>query len=121
MSRHPATTLSVGKLRRDGWPLVEVVEHRAHGGILRDLFGFIDIVAVGPQGTLGIQATSVGGVSDRLRKIRTERADRLVAVVAAGWEVRIWGWHQPNGPRTRWELKRDVDLSTLIPTKETTT
>jgi hypothetical protein len=79
-----------------------------------DLFGFVDVLAVGPMGTMAVQATSYGGVSDRLRKARTERADEIQDMLAAGWHLHIWGWHQPRGPRTRWVLKRDVDLTGLF-------
>jgi hypothetical protein len=117
VSRHPATELTLAKLRADGWPVVEVVERFVTfppPGHRVDLFGIVDVLAVGPQGTLGIQATSYGGVSDRLKKARDERAEQILAMRAAGWQLRIWGWTQPKGPRTRWVLKRDVDLMTTI-------
>lgn len=121
-ARHPATELTLKKLRAEGWTTLDVVErwvpfpppgHRA------DLFGFVDVLAVGPQGTLAIQATSVGGVSDRLKKARDERADAVADMLVAGWQLRIWGWHQPRGPRTKWLLGREVNINVMHITKET--
>lgn len=124
--RHPATGLTVAKLKDDGWPVVEVVERFIPAmpgspgpGHRVDLLGFVDVLAVGPLGTMAIQATSLGGVSDRLRKARTERAKYVGGMLAAGWHLHIWGWHQPNGPRTRWHLKRDVDLRVVMHTTDT--
>lgn len=115
---HPATQLTLDRLRAEGWPMVEKVEHWSPfppPGHRADLFGFVDVLAVGPQGTLAIQATSRGAVSERLRKAREERADAVVAMLAAGWRLHIWGWHQPRGPRTAWVLGRDVDLTGFVP------
>lgn len=111
--RHPATVLTLKRIRDDGWRTVEVAEHYVTfpaPGHRVDLFGFVDVLAVGPRGTLAVQATSYGGVSDRLRKARTERADPIQDMLAAGWDLRLWGWHQPRGPRTAWILKREVHL-----------
>lgn len=67
-------------------------KHQRTTGLRKDLFGFIDILAVGTPGTLAIQATA-GGVSVRLKKILdAEHRDALIAVLQAGWRVEVWGW-----------------------------
>jgi hypothetical protein len=69
-----------------------VCKHQRTTGLRKDLFGFIDILAVGAPGTLAIQATA-SGVSDRVKKILdAEHRDALIAVLEAGWRVEVWGW-----------------------------
>ena len=120
---HPATELSLKKLRADSrFLLVEKVEHnipRPGRGfpVKRDLFEIIDILAVGPGITMGVQCTSVGGVSDRKRKLIEHPNTRIV--LAAGWQLEIWGWHQPAGPRSRWELGRRHHFELDFPDQET--
>ena len=102
------TQLSLKHLRTT-WPLVEVVEH--WNPVVRrrnDLFGFIDILAVGPDGVLAVQATSRSNVAARIRKIEEHR--NIGAVRDAGIRIEVHGWDQPGGPHTRWRL-RDVDVS----------
>lgn len=108
------TKLTLKRLRADGWPLVGITEHwmpNPSPGHRSDLFGFVDILALGPDLTLAIQATSWGNVSHRLRKLRTERAGEVAAVLAAGWEVEVWGWRKVN---SRWRLARRVSFGLVM-------
>jgi hypothetical protein len=70
------------------------------------LFGLIDVLAVGPAGTIGIQATSHTNVSSRIRKIAEH--PNTPHLREAGWELHVWGWKKVKG---RWTLSRDVDVS----------
>jgi len=82
---------------------VDVVERwipGAHGRVRKDLFGIFDLVAIRAGETLGVQTTSRVNLPARLRKI--ERSQHLPGLLDAGWRVVVHGWHQPNGPRTRW-------------------
>ena len=104
------TELTLRQLRADGWPLVQVVEvWNPHARIRQDLFGLVDVLAVGPQGTLAVQTTSRANVSARVRKIAD--SPTIAAIREAGWTVLVHGWEQPGGPRTRWVLGRIVDVS----------
>jgi hypothetical protein len=100
------TQLSLRQLRGDGWT-AEVVEHwNPHARVRNDLFGFVDIVALRDETTLGVQATSNGNVSARVRKIAESP---MVGVVReAGWRIEVWGWAKNKS--NRWEL-RIVDVS----------
>jgi hypothetical protein len=106
MAKHPATQLTLKRLRADPqFLLVEVVEYFSafpppHGRRV-DLFGLIDVLALGPGITLGVQCTSVGGVSARKRKIIDHPNTPLV--LAAGWHLEIHGWEKK---KNRWELGR---------------
>jgi hypothetical protein len=100
------TQLTLRQLRTDGWPLVAVVEHfNPHAHIRQDLFGIIDVLAVGPNGTLAIQATSTPHIAERVRKLAEH--DNIAHIREAGWQIHVWGWHKKAG---RWQVKQ-IDVS----------
>ena len=101
------TQLTLRKLRDDGWPLVAVVEHwNPHARIRQDLFDLVDVLAVGPQGTLAVQTTSATNVAARIRKIAD--SPNIAAIREAGWAFHVHGWRKKGG---RWELHREEDVS----------
>lgn len=100
------TALTLRKLRDDGWTVEVVEKWNPHARIRQDLYGFVDVLAVGPDGTLAIQATSASNVAARVRKIADHA--NIAAVREAGWQVRVWGWAKKSGV---WTLTRDVDVS----------
>lgn len=100
MSNNAPTKLSVERLEEEGY-MVEVTEHRPeHTRITRDLFGFIDILAVHPERRefLGVQTTSDDHVSHRRRKILDdpELRHRAWRWIHAGGRIEIHGW-RPDG------------------------
>lgn len=110
------TALTLRKLRADGWPLVQVVEiWNPHARIRQDLYGIIDVLAVGPGGVLAVQATARRNVSARLAKIK--RSEALPVLTAAGWQVVIWGWEKK---KNRWQLGREVAMHTTTRPVEAT-
>ena len=97
------TQKTLKKLRADGWPLVQVVENwNQYAGRRIDLYGVIDVLAAGPDGLLGVQATSHHGVSDRLRKIREH--DNLPHILSAGIRFEVWGFTKGTTAPTRVEV-----------------
>ena len=97
------TKLTLRHLRAEGWPLVEVVERwNPQARIRQDLFGFIDVLAVGPRGVLAVQTTSAANVAARVRKIAEH--DNVAAVREAGIadpRPRLAEEVRPVGPPTR--------------------
>jgi carbonic anhydrase len=91
MSMSP-TQLSLRALRADGWTAQIVETWNPHARVRNDLFGFIDILAVKGDTTLGVQATSDSNVSARVRKIA--EAEHVNAVREAGWRLEVHGWKQ---------------------------
>jgi hypothetical protein len=91
--------LSLVRLREQGY-LCAITEHRARaqGGttILKDLFGFVDIIAVRGDVTLAVQATTEGNAMNRVHKI--EESD-LYEKVRKAWLIEVWGWRKlkPDG------------------------
>lgn len=104
MSSSP-TARSLAIMRERGYPLVQVVERwNLHAKVRVDLFGIIDLVAVGPD-IVGVQATSASNVSTRVKKITDSEA--LPVLRKAGIRVLVHGWRKSRG---RWVL-REVDLT----------
>ena len=117
------TQRTLAELRRLGY-LAAVVEHwNPHARIRQDLFGCIDVLAIGPRVeladpyvlvpvrhdgpltiTLAVQATSGSNVAARIEKLTASPA--LPRLIAAGWRVEVWGWRKMARSR-RWELRRE--------------
>jgi len=102
------TQLSLNHLRKQGCDVVEVVEHwNSFTKTRKDLFGFIDIIALRGEHTIAIQSTSWGHVTDRAKKIAD--SPLVGAVRQAGWHIIIHGWRK-NPKTNRYELK-ELDVS----------
>ena len=96
------TARTLAFLRRCGH-VADVVERWIpRANVRRDLFGFIDVVAVrrGEAGVLGVQATTLPNVAARLSKAkgRTE----LRTWLAAGNRFAVFGWYRRGD---RWRVK----------------
>lgn len=96
-------TRSLKHLRDDGWTAEVVEKFNPHSRTRNDLFGFIDILAIKEGQVLGVQTTSAGHVSDRVRKIQEH--ENLDAVLASGMDVVCHGWAKVGN---RWRLKKQV-------------
>jgi hypothetical protein len=84
----------------------QVVERFCHFSKRRiDLFGVIDVVAIGGSSILGIQTTSGDNVSARLAKINAE--PRALAWMKAGGSLEVHGWKQrgARGKRKLWTCR----------------
>lgn len=108
--QHPYTQLSLRELRRDErFLLVAKVEHHIpfpppHGH-REDLFGILDIIAIGPGISLGVQVTSAGSKSAHKKKLLEHENTRKV--LESGWVIELHTWRKvPRGRAVRWELDR---------------
>jgi hypothetical protein len=77
--------------------VVDVVEC-SNARISRDLWGFLDVLAVGHGLTLGVQVTTAAHVAERLTKVRSF-ARTLDVLDVAGWRVEVHGWKPAGGLR----------------------
>lgn len=99
-------------LLRKTWPLVEVTEKwNSFTKTRKDLYGFVDCLAVRQDSILAVQTTSGSNVSARLTKMQL-----LPSVVhwLADWPRRrilIHGWRKvgARGKRKLWEC-REVEV-----------
>ena len=94
--------LSLDHLAKEGY-LAGVVEKRLpRCMITKDLFGFIDIIAVKRDEVLAVQATSAAHVADRIRKIAQH--ENVGAVRESGMRIVVHGWRKTKaGPVLRVE------------------
>ena len=85
----------------------EVVERWIPGANIRkDLFGFIDILCLGADGSIvGVQSTSDSNVAARITKIAD--SPLVGCVRKAGIRIVVHGWKKIKG---RWQA-REIDLS----------
>ena len=91
-------------MRADGWHAESVEHWNAHTHRRQDLFTVVDVLGVGPEGTLAVQATSRGNMASRVHKIC--ECEAFPFMQAAGWRVEVWGFDQPTGKGGRWRLER---------------
>ncbi len=76
----------------------EIVEHyNAFAGRKNDLFGFIDALAVGPDGIVGVQMTSKSHMSERMKKAQGAPAYRNW--LASGARFVVMGWEKNKSGR----------------------
>ena len=90
-----ATQKSLKKLRDEGY-LCEVVEKTIpYCFIKKDLFGFIDILAIKNKEVLGVQTTSGSNSAERVHKI--EAHENYPKVKKAGIKIVVHGWRKLTG------------------------
>lgn len=98
-----ATSLSprsVALLRERGYQVATVEHYNAFTRRKHDLFGCIDLLAIGHGETVAVQVTSKGHLSDRRHKI--EEAEAYPEMLRSGWRIVLHGWYKE---KNRWQLK----------------
>lgn len=105
------TQRSLAKLRKDGWTLVEVTERWVpFAKVRRDLFQFIDVLAIRANETLAVQTTSGANVAARFEKMRLlPSVTHWLACPTR--RVVIHGWRKvgARGKRKTWEC-REIEI-----------
>jgi hypothetical protein len=104
------TARSLKHLREQGLTADVVERFNSFTRKRHDLFGIIDLIAVGDDGIIGIQATSRSNVSARIAKAKAE--ERLKVWLKAGGKFSVFGWGKTGakGKRKTYTL-RQVDLT----------
>jgi len=95
------TERSLKHLRDNGYLCEGVEKWNSFTRTRKDLFGFIDIIAIKANETLAVQTTSKSNMSARVNKIAD--ADTVAMVRMAGWQIHVHGWAKNKS--NRWELK----------------
>lgn len=84
------TQRTLKKMRDEGYT-AEVTEHwNPFAKIRKDLFGFIDVMAVGNGKIIGVQTTSYSNISARVKKILA--SPHYPTLKDAGFEIHVHGW-----------------------------
>lgn len=89
MKKSP-TECTLSEMRKRGYYCVVVEKWNPHVKIRQDLFGFIDILCLGEDEVIGVQATSLSNVSGRIKKIADH--DNVAAVRKSGIKIYVHGW-----------------------------
>lgn len=104
MSTSP-TQLSLKHMREQGYLAAVTEKWNPFAKIRQDLFGIVDVLAVGEGGTVAVQCTSASNVASRVTKIAD--SDSTPFIRKAGWRFEVHGWKKVKG---RW-IVRVVDVS----------
>ena len=99
------TQLTLREMRRRGYHCEVVERWCSFTRTRRDLFGFVDVLCLGSDEVVAVQATSYANVPSRVRKIRDH--ENVGAVRDAGIGIIVLGWRKV---KNRWTF-REVDLS----------
>lgn len=91
------TQRSLALLREQGYVPWIAEHYNAFARVRRDLYGFIDIVALKPgeKGVLAVQTTSGSNVSARIHKIEANPNHKLW--IECGNRILIHGWQKIKG------------------------
>jgi hypothetical protein len=99
------TSRSLEVLRERGYMAAVTEKWNPYARIRQDLFGIVDLVAVGKGELVMVQTTSASNVSSRLKKIADSPV--LPLLREAGVRLLVHGWRKKKG---RWVL-REEDIS----------
>jgi hypothetical protein len=100
------TQRSLAEMRKRGYRCAVVERWNPHARIRQDLFGVVDLLAIGNGETIAVQTTSGSNVAARVTKIAESGATPDMR--DAGWKIVVHGWRK--GANGRWAL-REVDCS----------
>lgn len=100
------TQRSMELLRKDGYHVEVVEKWNSFTKTRKDLWGFIDLLAIRRDEVLAVQVTSGSNMSARRRKIAEH--DLVGKVREAGIRIELHGWLK--GDNGRYLVKRE-DLS----------
>lgn len=90
------------KMMRDQGYMVATVEYfNYYTKRKKDLFGCIDLLAIGNGETIAIQVTSKSNMSARIKKI--EASEALPEMLRSKWRILVHGWWK--GTNGRYQLK----------------
>ena len=91
---------TVAHLRKLGYQTANVESFNYFTKRKKDLFGVIDILAIGNGETLAVQVTSKSNMSSRIKKI--EESEALPEMLRSNWRVIVHGWSKNT--KNRFEL-----------------
>lgn len=94
------TQLTLRNLRERGYLAAVVEKWNPHARIRQDLFGFIDVIGVKRDETIGVQATSFANRTSRMRKMAEH--ENIGPVREAGWTLEVHGWRKI---KNKWEVR----------------
>lgn len=106
MSKTSPTQRSLQRLRDQGYRVAIVEKWNPHAGIRQDLFGCIDLLAIGNGETVAVQTTSASNMAARVTKL--SEAEALGDMRKSGWRIIVHGWRKDKSGH--WQC-REVECS----------
>jgi hypothetical protein len=101
------TARTLAELRKQGWKAQVVEKWIPQTRTRSDLFGIIDILAIRGTETLGVQATSVGNQTARMKKLENSEGARWW-LDGGSRRLEVWGWGKKlvkrGGKAVRWTV-----------------
>lgn len=85
---------SVKYLREKGYVVANVEKYNYFTKRKHDLYGCIDLLAIGDGETLAVQVTSKSNIKARINKIA--EAEAFPEMLRSKWRVIVHGWHKVN-------------------------
>lgn len=98
------TARSTAHLRDLGYMVATVEHYNSFTKRKHDLWGCIDLLAIGNGETVAVQVTSKSNLAARRHKI--EEAEAYPEMIRSGWRIVLHGWWKE---KNRWQLK-EVEL-----------
>lgn len=82
-----------------GWLIDSAESFNPYSGRKKDLFGFIDLVALDGKTIIAIQATSGSNTSARVKKILEDTTKEAEAWIKSGGRILVISWRKLKGSR----------------------
>ena len=101
MSKTSPTQRSLALLRERGFQAEVTERWNPFARIRQDLFGWVDILALGNGQTLAVQTTSRSNMASRAQKIAESPV--LPEAISAGWSIEVHGWDRDS--KGHWRVK----------------
>ena len=101
MAKSSPTQRSLALLRERGFQAEVTERWNPWAKVRQDLFGWVDILALGDGQTWAIQTTSRSNMSSRVKKI--EESPILPEAIRAGWRIEVHGWDRDS--KGQWRVK----------------
>ena len=106
MASVKTTQYALRQLRKEGWYPVVVEHWNSFSRHREDFLGIIDLICFRGEEVLGLQVTSRGNISSRVRKMAESETIRYPR--EAGWLIQVWGVDKGSNGRYRHKV---VDVS----------
>jgi len=112
MSKLSPTQRTLRELRKQG-RIVDVCERwivnpkHPGGGFRKDLFGFIDLIVLDPEGIIAIQSCGQSFKAHLDKIMQSECTEYVIEWLQCGGGLELWGWRKVKlkrgGKAMRWQ------------------
>lgn len=105
-----ATQKAIADMRSRGWTCAITERWNPHARIRQDLLGFIDLIALRPNGPIGVLAIQVTTTHTAERETKIAALPAAITWLQCGNAIEVWGYKKKSGGvrggRKLWTLVR---------------